>query len=118
MDIVLEMAGSHEALADGFKVVRKGGEFTAFGIPPEPPVFDYANNIVFKGVTVYGINGRLLFETWDRMEDLLTSGRLDVSPVITHKFPWTDYEKGFQLMTELERRCGKVLLNVWDGIRR
>ena len=112
VDVVLDMAGSPEAVSDGFQVVRKGGEFVAFGIPKEPFPFDYAAGIVFKGVTVYGINGRLLFKTWHQMANLLTSGRLDVSPVITHKLPWTEYEEGFKLMTSSDKRCGKVVLTV------
>ena len=112
VDVVLDMAGSPEAVNDGFKVVRKGGEFAAFGVPSEPFPFDYANGIVFKGVTVYGITGRLLFETWHQMGNLLASGRLDISPVITHSLPWTDYEEGFQLMTTRPKRCGKVVLTV------
>ena len=114
VDVVLDMAGTPEAVTDGFKVVRKGGEFVAFGIPQRPFTFDYANHIVFKGVTVYGINGRLLFQTWHQMSNLLTSGRLDVSPVITHRLPWTEYGEGFRLMTTQPVRCGKVVLTVTE----
>ena len=112
VDIVLDMAGSESAISKGFQVVRKGGEFVAFGIPSEPRPFDYANGIVFKGVTVYGINGRLLFETWHQMGNLLSSGRLDISPVITHTLPWTEYEQGFKLMTTRPKKCAKVVLTV------
>jgi len=112
VDVVLDMAGSQAAIDDGFQIVRKGGEFVAFGIPSQPWEFDYANGIVFKGVTVYGINGRLLFQTWNQMGNLLASGRLDIAPVITHQLPWAEYEKGFQLMTTRPKVCAKVVLDV------
>jgi len=112
VDVVMDMAGSPSAINDGLAVVRKGGEFVAFGIPSRPFELDYADGIVFKGVTLYGINGRRLFETWYQMGRLLASGRLDISPVITHKLPWTEYEEGFRLMTTRPKRCGKVVLFV------
>jgi len=112
VDVVLDMAGTPEAIADGFAVVRKGGEFVAFGIPSRPFEFDYANALVFKGVTVYGINGRKLFETWYQMGRLLASGRLDISPVITHRLLWREFREGFRLMTSRPKTCGKVVLFV------
>lgn len=110
VDVVLEMAGSQQALDDGFKIVRKGGRFTAFGIPSGNVRLDYANGIVFKGVTVYGVNGRLMYNTWFIVRNLLKSKRLDISPVVTHKLPLADFEEGFKLMTEGERKCGKIVL--------
>ena len=110
VDVVLEMAGSQQALDDGFKIVRKGGRFTAFGIPSGAVKLDYANGIVFKGVTVYGVNGRLMYKTWFTVRNLLSSKRLDISPVVTHKLPLDSFQDGFRLMTEGERKCGKVVL--------
>jgi threonine 3-dehydrogenase len=112
VDVVLEMSGSPSAVSDGLAVVRKGGEFVSLGIPSSAITLDYANAIVFKGLTLYGINGRKLFQTWYRMKGLLSSGRLDISPVITHRFGWDDYEEGFRLMTSRPRCCGKVVLFV------
>jgi len=112
VDVVMDMAGSPPAINDGLAAVRKGGEFVAFGIPSRPFKLDYADGIVFKGLTLYGINGRMLFETWYQMGRLLASGRLDISPVITHKLPWGEYEEGFRLMTARPKRCGKVVLFV------
>ncbi|MFH1454536.1 MAG: L-threonine 3-dehydrogenase [Armatimonadota bacterium] len=109
-DVVLEMAGSQQAIEDGFKMVRKGGRFSAFGLPGEPLKIDYSNGIVFKGVTVYGINGRLMYDTWFRVRNLLKSKRLDISPVVTHKLPLSEFKKGFDLMTTRPKVCGKVVL--------
>lgn len=110
-DIVLDMAGSPQALEEGFKVLRKGGRFTAFGIPAKSPVMiDYSDGIVFKGAQVHGISGRKMFDTWYRVRNLLASGRLDVTPVITHLFSLEDYKKGFDLMMERPRKSAKVVL--------
>ena len=110
-DVVLEMVGSQDSLNDSFAMVRKGGRVTAFGIAPESPCpIDYNNGIVFKGCQVHGINGRKMFDTWYRNKNLLASGRLDPSPVITHKFLLEDFEKGFEKMIERPRFAAKIVL--------
>lgn len=110
-DIVLDMAGSPQALEEGFKMLRKGGRFTAFGIAAESPTLvDYNNGVVFKGSQVHGINGRKMFDTWFRVRNFLASGRLDISPVITHMFPLSAFEKGFEQMMIRPRRSAKVVL--------
>ena len=108
VDVVLEMAGAPATVKQGFELVRKGGRFSAFGITPNNVTIDYNNGIIFKGCTVYGINGRLLWDTWFKVRNLLASKKIDISPVITHKLPLKDFEKGFSLMKET--KCGKVVL--------
>jgi threonine 3-dehydrogenase len=111
VDIALDMAGSPQALEEGFKVLRKGGRFTAFGIPVKSPLMiDYSDGIVFKGAQIHGISGRKIFDTWYRVRNFLASGRLDVTPVITHLFMLEDYKKGFDLMMERPRKSAKVVL--------
>lgn len=110
-DIVLDMAGSPQALEEGFKMLRKGGRFTAFGVASVSPTpIDYNNGIVFKGAQVHGINGRKMFDTWFRVRNLLASGRLNISPVITHLYPLEEYEKGFEVMIQRPRKSAKVVL--------
>jgi threonine 3-dehydrogenase len=110
-DIVLDMAGSPQALDEGFKFLRKGGRFTAFGVASESPTpIDYNNGIVFKGAQVHGISGRRMFDTWFRVRNLLASKRLDISPVITHMFLLKDYEEGFKEMMTRPRKSAKVVL--------
>jgi len=110
-DIVLDMAGSPQALDEGFKMLRKGGRFTAFGVASVSPTpIDYNNGIVFKGAQVHGINGRKMYDTWFRVRNLLASGRLDIAPVITHLYPLEEYEKGFQVMMQRPRTSAKVVL--------
>jgi len=110
-DIVLDMAGSPQALEEGFKMLRKGGRFTAFGVASVSPTpIDYNNGIVFKGAQVHGINGRKMYDTWFRVRNFLASGRLDIAPVVTHLLPMEDYAKGFEVMMERPRKSAKVIL--------
>ncbi len=110
VDVVLEMAGAAKAVETGFKILRKGGRFSAFGIVPDSVTIDYNNAIVFKGSTIDGINGRLMWDTWVKVTNFLKFKRLDISPVITHKLPLKDYKEGFKLMTGEPKTCGKVVL--------
>jgi threonine 3-dehydrogenase len=110
-DIVLDMAGSPQALQEGFLMLRKGGRFTAFGVASVSPTpIDYNNGIVFKGAQVHGINGRKMFDTWFRVRNLLASKRLNISPVITHLYSLEDYALGFEVMMKRPRASAKVVL--------
>ena len=111
VDIALEMVGSQDSINDCFAMVRKAGRVTAFGIAPESTVpIDYNNGMVFKGCQVHGISGRKIFDTWYRNRNLLASGRLDPTPVITNVFPLADFARGFEKMMERPRRSAKVVL--------
>jgi threonine 3-dehydrogenase len=108
VDVVLELSGSPKAVADGLKVVRMGGDLVLIGTSNEKSTIDLAADVVFRAVHIHGVTGRKLWDTWYKMKGLLASGNLDVEPIITHKFPFSDYEKGFQLMDS--GNCGKVVL--------
>lgn len=110
VDVVLEMAGAAAAVKNGFDILRKGGRYSAFGILPGGIEMDYNNALVFKGSCVLGINGRLLWDTWVKVTNFLKYERIDISPIITHKLPLEDFEKGFGLMTAEPKTCGKVVL--------
>lgn len=111
VDIALEMVGSDDSINDCFRMVRKAGRVTAFGIAPKSPLMlDYNGGVVFKGCQIHGVNGRKMFDTWYRNRNLLAYGRLDVSPVITHMFTLADYRKGFDAMTERPRKSAKIVL--------
>ena len=107
VDGSLEMSGDPTALHQAFRAVKNGGRVTLFGIPKGPICFDLPNEIIFKGIRVYGVTGRRLFETWYRIAGLFKAG-LDVRPVITHTFPLAEFEQGFALLNS--GRCGKVVL--------
>ena len=107
VDASLEMSGNPSALHQAFAAVKNGGRVTLFGIPTGPMTYDLANEIIFKGIRVYGITGRRLFSTWYRLAGLFKAG-LNIKPVVTHTFPMADFAKGFDLMKS--GQCGKVVL--------
>lgn len=109
-DVVLEMSGATPAMTDGIAMLRRGGRFCFFGIYKDNLVPTPLNDIIFNGGTFYGINGRLMFDTWFTVSNLLSSKRLDVTPVVTHKMPLTDFEKAFEMMIETPKKVGKIVL--------
>ncbi|MBM7603241.1 threonine 3-dehydrogenase [Metabacillus crassostreae] len=109
VDVVCEMSGHPIAMNQGFKMVTNGGRVSILSLPVRPIEFDVTNDIVFKGVTVKGITGRKMFETWQQVSSLIHSGQVDVKPMITHHFSLEEFEKGFDLM--IEGNCGKVVLH-------
>jgi threonine 3-dehydrogenase len=107
VDAALEMSGDPTALHHAFRAVKNGGRVTLFGIPTGSVCFDLPNEIIFKGIRVYGVTGRHLFSTWYRLAGLFKAG-LNIKPVITHTLPMTDFAKGFDLIKS--GQCGKVVL--------
>jgi threonine 3-dehydrogenase len=111
VDVLLEMSGHPQAIRDGLEALRNAGRVSLLGLPSAPFELDVTRLVIFKGVTVQGINGRLMFQTWRQMNELLTSGRLDIRPAITHVLPIADYA---QAMEQLKRgSAGKIVLLPW-----
>ncbi len=109
-DVLLEMSGNPQAISEGLNALRKGGRFSAFGLPSSVVPIDFSDQIIFKGIRLFGISGRLMFETWRQMADLLESGRLNPRPVLTHFLDFDDFEQGFALMEAMPRKAAKVVL--------
>jgi threonine 3-dehydrogenase len=109
-DIGLEMSGVPSAFREMLDKMNHGGKIAMLGIPPQSVAVDW-NTIIFKGLTIKGVYGREMFETWYKMVSLLQSG-LDLSPMITHQFSINDFAKGFEVMGS--GQSGKVLLD-WQG---
>ncbi|WNF35376.1 L-threonine 3-dehydrogenase [Bacillaceae bacterium IKA-2] len=109
VDVVCEMSGHPIAMNQGFKMVTNGGSVSILSLPVRPVEIDVTNDIVFKGITVKGITGRKMYETWQQVSQLLKSGQVDLKPVITHHFKLEEFEKGFELM--IQGKCGKVILH-------
>jgi threonine 3-dehydrogenase len=105
-DVGLEMSGNVSALNDMLENMRHGGNIALLGIHAQNTCIDWSK-VVFNGITIKGIYGRQMFETWYKMTSMIQTG-LDISPVITHHFKYTDFEKGFELMRT--GQCGKVIL--------
>jgi threonine 3-dehydrogenase len=110
-DIGLEMSGNAAALRDMLRTMHHGGSIAMLGIPPGESTVDW-NQVIFKGLTIKGIYGREMFETWYKMSSLIQSG-LDLTPVITHRLSVRDYLEGFEIMAS--GQSGKVILD-WASL--
>ncbi len=108
-DVGLEMSGNPQALRDMIDAMCHGGKIAMLGIPSEPIPIDW-NKVVFNMLTIKGIYGREMYETWYKMSVMLESG-LDIRPVITHRFPFSQFENAFQVA--LSGQSGKVILD-WN----
>ena len=108
-DIGLEMSGVPSAFTQMLDTMNHGGKIAMLGIPPDKLAIDW-NKVIFKGLTIKGIYGREMFETWYKMASLIQSG-LDLTPIITHQYAVDDFQKGFDLM--ISGQCGKVILD-WE----
>jgi threonine 3-dehydrogenase len=108
-DVGLEMSGNPAAFRDMLSNMSHGARIAMLGIPSEPVSIDW-NTVIFNMLTIKGIYGREMYETWYKMTVMLQSG-LDIQPVITHRYPYTDFVEGFEAMAS---GCtGKVVLN-WE----
>lgn len=110
VDVVLEMSGAPSAIQQAMRICRMGGRVSLMGIPSGPVQLNMAEDMIFKGLTIKCIVGRRLYETWDTMSTLLASGRLDISPAITHILPMSEFEHGMALMRD--GLCGKVVFEM------
>ncbi len=105
-DVGMEMSGSPEAFRDMLANMCHGGKIAMLGILPETKI-DWSL-VIFNGLTIKGIYGREMYETWYKMT-MMIQGGLDITPVITHEFHYTEFEKGFEVMRS--GQCGKVILD-------
>ncbi|GAB1415591.1 L-threonine 3-dehydrogenase [Paludibacter sp.] len=108
-DIGLEMSGSPKAFESMLENMYNGSKISLLGLLPHSTQVNW-DSIIFKALTIKGIYGREMWETWYQMEQMLISG-IDLSPIITHRFHVDDFQKGFDVMES--GMCGKVLLN-WE----
>ena len=109
-DVLLEMSGSGAAINQGLGFVRNGGRAALLGLPSDNVSVDLAENIIFKGLTVLGINGRKMFETWYQTQALVVSGRVDLAPIITHVLPFERFEECFNLLQD--GKAAKIVMDV------
>jgi threonine 3-dehydrogenase len=109
-DVGLEMSGNPAAFRGMLDNMAHGGKIAMLGIPTEQIAIDW-NTVVFNMLTIKGIYGREMYETWYKMTVMLESG-LDIKPIITHRFHYTEFERGFEVMKT--GQSGKVVLNWRD----
>lgn len=110
VDVVLEMSGVPAAIHQALREVRLGGRVQMLGIPSKPMELDLATEIIFKGITVYGVIGRRMYETWIQMSQFLRSGKFDPTPVITHRFPLEGFEEAMRVIKSGD--AGKVVFEL------
>lgn len=108
MDVVLEMSGSADVIQDALKAARIAGIIIFFGIPKKEVPIDIGKYFINKELTAKSVFGRKIWETWYQVSDLLTSGKVDLSKIITHEFPLKDFEKAMEVMKS--GKCGKIVL--------
>jgi threonine 3-dehydrogenase len=108
VDVVLEMSGHPSAIQRGLEALHSGGWMSLLGLGDQPVTLDLNDLVVTKGITVYGIFGRRIWDTWERTSDYLRTGKVDVSPLITHRFPLQDFDEAMATMKS--GRSGKVVL--------
>ncbi|HZF67067.1 MAG TPA: L-threonine 3-dehydrogenase [Gemmatirosa sp.] len=110
VDVVLEMSGVPAAIHQAFALVRVGGRVQMLGIPAKPMDVDFATEVIFKGITIYGVVGRRMYDTWHQMTRFLRSGKFDPTPVITHRFPLEGYDEAIHAIKSGE--AGKVVFEI------
>ena len=108
VDVVLEMSGHPVAIEQGLQALHRGGWMSLLGIGDRAVTLDLNDLVVTKGITIYGIFGRRIWDTWERTSGYLSTGKVDVSPLITHRFPLDDFQEAMAQMKS--GRSGKVVL--------
>jgi len=106
-DVGLEMSGSASALREMLENMCHGGKIAMLGIPEPNTIIDW-NLVVFHSLTIQGVYGREMYETWYKMTMMIQTG-LDIASLITHRFPYTEYQQAFEVMKS--GKSGKVILN-------
>jgi threonine 3-dehydrogenase len=110
VDVVLEMSGVPTAIHQAFSLVRVGGRVQMLGIPAKPMEVNFASEVIFKGITIYGVVGRRMYDTWHQMTRFLRSGEFDPQPVITHRFPLEGFDDAIHAIKSGE--AGKVVFEI------
>ncbi len=107
MDVVVELTGNKAVLNDATRTLRRGGDIVLVGLFPGSVEWDVVNNVIYKEANVYGVTGRIMWDTWWTAQSIILSGKMDLSPVITHRFDLKDYERAFQSAESAS--TGKIL---------
>jgi threonine 3-dehydrogenase len=107
-EVVLEMSGNPKAIDQGTRMLARGGRMSLLGLPDGPVTLDLNDQVIFKEARLQGITGREMFRTWQQTTTLLSTGRVDVSPVITHRFPLERFAEAFE--TAASGHAAKVIM--------
>lgn len=110
VDLVCEMSGHPAAHAQAFAAARPGGRVNMLGTPSRNTEVDFARDVIFKGLTLYGVTGRKMYSTWDAMKRFLKAGQFDPCPVVTHRFPLEGIAEAVAVIKD--GQAGKVILEI------
>jgi len=106
VDVIGEFSGNKQAIEQTFKYVKLGGKISMLGVPNKPIEIDIANDVVFRGISIYGVTGRIMYDTWHQGKGLIK--RLDLDKIVTHTFKLEEVEKAMELMKS--GNSGKIAL--------
>ncbi len=109
-EVVMEMSGSTAGLKGAFRLVQNGGNVVLLGLPADEVAVNWAEDIIFKGITIHAVSGRRMYDTWYRCQRFLLSNRVDIDPIITHRIDFEEYEKGFGAL--LAGKAAKVVMRL------
>jgi threonine 3-dehydrogenase len=107
-EVVLEMSGNASAIDQGTRMLARGGRMSLLGLPDRPVTLDLNDQVIFKEARLQGITGREMFRTWQQTTTLLSTGRVDVTPVITHRLPMERFQEAFE--TTASGHSAKVIM--------
>ena len=110
VDLVCELSGHPSGHAQAFAAARLGGRVNLLGTPSRTTEVDFARDVIFKGLTLYGVTGRKMYGTWHVMQRFLRAGQLDPRPVVTHRFPLDRIAEAIQVIKD--GQAGKVILEI------
>ena len=108
VDVVLEMSGHPVAIRDAIRACRMGARVSLLGLPSHDVTMELSEHVIMRGLTLQGITGRRMFDTWYKTRSLLSTGKLDIAPLLTHRLPMTSYDEAMRILHE--GSCGKVVL--------
>ena len=114
VDVIGEFSGNKTAIEQAFKYIKPGGGMSLLGIPAKRIELDLATDIVFKGIHVYGVVGRLIYDTWYQVKALIESGKLHLDKIITHQLPLSSVNEAAEIMGS--GNCGKIVLIPEDDV--
>ncbi|MFA6647661.1 MAG: zinc-binding dehydrogenase, partial [Candidatus Izemoplasmatales bacterium] len=107
-DVVCEFSGNRSAIEAAFKYIKAGGGMSMLGLPSENVCLNIADDIVFKGIHIYGVVGRRIYDTWYKVKELLDNDLLHLDKIITHQFPLSKINEAGEVMNK--KNCGKIIL--------
>ncbi|MBT9164755.1 MAG: L-threonine 3-dehydrogenase [candidate division WS2 bacterium] len=109
VDVSFDMSGHPLGISDALKALKPGGHMIFFGLPTSDIPLNIADDVIFKGITLHGVIGRQMFATWYEVLNLIENKKIDLFPIITHRFPLSEIDKAMEVMSQ--GKSGKIILN-------